>query len=108
VNRPDRKSQRSEILRAFLNAPGREVALPELLQIAAQYSARIFELRKQGFRITNRIKVVDGVRHSWFKLESSPAPTLPNDMKKGAATPAKSDGADSLFGDMSVQHLDLG
>jgi hypothetical protein len=60
------------------------VPLPQIADCAAQYNARIFELRRLGFRITNRTKEIDGVRHSWFRLVRSPG------------QPAQSTYADSL------------
>ena len=53
-----------------------EVSLPEILALGiAQYNARIKELREQGYEIINRTKRVDGVKHSWFRLqEVEPAP----------------------------------
>src|SRR5437667_8319536 len=53
------------------------VPLPEILACAAQYKARIHELRRMGFTIKNRTERVHGERHSWFRLlaETSPEPT---------------------------------
>jgi hypothetical protein len=65
-----RSTQRSRILAALVEAHGNWVPLPQISACAAQYNARIFELRRLGFRIINRTKEVDGVRHSWFKLET--------------------------------------
>lgn len=65
-------SQRGRILRLLIEARGREVPLPEIAACACQYGARIFSLRKMGFVIENRTQEIDGVRHSWFRLVSSP------------------------------------
>jgi hypothetical protein len=56
---------------------------------AAQYNARIFELRRRGFNIENRVEMRDdGSRHSWFRLiPSTPAP-IPNAPKPEAPKPA--------------------
>ncbi len=70
---PNVKTQSAEILRLLIEARGAWVPLPEIMACAAQYNARIFELRKQGFRIENRTEVVDDVRHSWFRLVAGPA-----------------------------------
>lgn len=67
------KTQRAEILRLLIDARGAWVPLPEIMACAAQYNARIFELRK-NFNIENRTETVDGVRHSWFRLISHPEP----------------------------------
>ncbi len=45
------------------------VPLPRILALgAAQYGARILELRRAGHRIENRTEHVDGQVHSWFRL----------------------------------------
>ena len=67
-----RSGQREKILQLFAAARGNWVPLPQIQECAAQYNARIFELRRLGFRIANRTKDTDGVRHSWFRLESEP------------------------------------
>jgi hypothetical protein len=67
-----RKTQRAAILRLLIDARGDWVPLPDILACAAQYNARIFELRRLGFSIENRTEEIDGVRHSWFRLVNSP------------------------------------
>jgi hypothetical protein len=52
----------------LIEARGKWIPLPEIAACAAQYNARIFELRRLGFAIENRTKEIDGVRHSWFRL----------------------------------------
>jgi len=71
-------SQRARILRLLIEARGREVPLPEIAACACQYGARIFSLRKRGFVILNRTEERDGVRHSFFRLVSSPAQAEPS------------------------------
>jgi hypothetical protein len=66
-------TQREEILSVLVAARGGWVPLRKITDCAAQYNARIFELRRLGFRITNRTREVDGRRCSWFRLESIPA-----------------------------------
>jgi hypothetical protein len=44
---------------------------------AAQYNARILELRRMGFNVENRIERVEGSRLSWFRLLNSPTPEPP-------------------------------
>jgi hypothetical protein len=65
-------SQRARILRLLIEARGTEVPLPEIAECACQYGARIFELRRLGFVILNRIEEIDGSRRSWFRLVSGP------------------------------------
>jgi hypothetical protein len=70
------KTQRAAILHVLINARGSWVPLPEIRALGvAQYNARIFELRRLGFDIENRIEtdVETGARHSWFRLVASPA-----------------------------------
>jgi hypothetical protein len=62
----------------LIEARGREVPLPEIAACACQYGARIFSLRKRGFVILNRTEERDGVRHSFFRLVSSPAQAEPS------------------------------
>src|SRR5260221_4277512 len=68
--------QSEKILGLLRAAHGAWVPLPEILALGiAQYNARIFDLRRQGFTIENRTEVVGNERHSWFRLVSpSPEP----------------------------------
>ena len=70
----DRKTQRARILRVLIEARGAWVPLPEIMACAAQYNARIFELRSRGIVIENRTKKAAGVRNSWFRIVSSLTP----------------------------------
>ncbi len=85
-----RASQRRQILSVLSAARGGWVSLPKITECAAQYNARIFELRRLGFRITNRTREVDGRRQSWFRLESAPT---------GASSPRQTE--DSRVGTVS-------
>lgn len=71
---PDRSTQRKKIKDLLWDNFGKEVALPEILPFAAQYSARIYELRRElrprGYDIFNRTETqADGTKHSWFRLD---------------------------------------
>jgi hypothetical protein len=68
-------SKQADRILAILSArAGSWVPLPEIMACAAQYNARIFELRRRGFTIENRTeKFETGVRHSWFRLMNSAA-----------------------------------
>lgn len=70
-------TQRERIYNVLVCAHGDWVELPKIAACAAQYNARVFELRRLGFRIENRTKEVDGVRQSWFRLvpDRSPFPS---------------------------------
>lgn len=64
----EKKSQRGAILALLIQAHGNWIGLPEIAACAMQYNARLWELRRLGFKIENRIRDVGGVRHSWFRL----------------------------------------
>jgi hypothetical protein len=74
-----RTGQCFRILGVLRAARGAWVPLPTIIECAAQYNARIFELRRLGYRTTNRTREVDGERHSWFRLESPPADVSPEE-----------------------------
>jgi Helix-turn-helix domain len=84
----DRKTQRARILRLLIDARSSWVPLHEILALGiAQFGARIFEMRRMGFLIENRIKRDDsGAVHSWYRLVNSPAPAE----SQAVATPASS------------------
>jgi hypothetical protein len=71
------KTQRQHILDLLMAAEGAEVPLVDIMVCAAQYNACIHELRKRGYKIVNRAETRSGVRHSWYRLESSPADLAP-------------------------------
>ncbi len=85
-SRSDHSTQRSKILAELVSARGAWVPLPRVTRHAAQYNARIFELRRMGFRIANRTEEVSGARHSWFRLEPGPSEPTP---VPAATTPAE-------------------
>jgi hypothetical protein len=70
------KTQRARILCLLIAARDGSVSLPDIMACAAQYNARVLELRRLGFVIENKTERVNGARHSWFRLVSlrSPAP----------------------------------
>jgi hypothetical protein len=70
-------TQRAAILRILLEAKGAWVPLPRITACAAQYNARIFELRRLGWIIENRAETQpDGERHTWFRLTGKKLNTL--------------------------------
>lgn len=84
-----RAGQCGRILGVLRAARGAWVPLPKIVECAAQYNARIFELRRVGYLITNRTREVDGERHSWFRLESPPADALSHESENlTVATPS--------------------
>ena len=74
---PNFKTQRQHILDLLMAAEGGEVPLADIMVCAAQYNACIHELRKRGYKIVNRAETRNGVRHSWYRLESAPPNLTP-------------------------------
>jgi hypothetical protein len=67
------KTQRAAILRLLIEARGAWVPLPEIMACAAQYNARILELRRDGFNIPKpRVEIINGQKHTWYRLLPSP------------------------------------
>lgn len=71
------KTQRQHILDLLIAAEGAEVPLADIMVCAAQYNKCIYDLRKAGYKIMNRADTRNGVKHSWYRLESSPADLTP-------------------------------
>jgi hypothetical protein len=69
---PSAGTQCSRILQVLVDARGAWVPLPSITKLAAQYSARIWTLRRDGHAIENRTQMIDGERHSWFRLPVPP------------------------------------
>jgi hypothetical protein len=70
----DSLSQEQRILNLLHAAWPNWVPAPQLAQISLQYSARVYSLRKR-FQISNRVEIVDGVRHGFFRLGPRPVPS---------------------------------
>ncbi len=88
--------QRAKILALLTAAKGGEVPLPAIKALAAQYNSRLLELRRAGFRIPPpRMETINGQRHTWYRLESTPVPVR-------RAEPA----AESLFHETPERHRD--
>jgi hypothetical protein len=86
-----RTKQRDQILGLLIAARGDWVPLPKITDCAAQYNARIFELRGLGFRIANRTRLVNGTKHSWFRLEpQTPTAASPDEKKSVEAVTSAS------------------
>ena len=64
--------QRGAILELLRSRKGQWIELFHFIQLAAQYNARIFELRRAGFGIENKTARVNGQVHGWFRLVSEP------------------------------------
>jgi hypothetical protein len=95
-----RSTQRGKILDVLISARGDWVPLPKITACAAQYNARIFELRRMGFVIRNRTREVGGVRHSWFRLEPGPSEAL---LAQLESTPAAATPSFPTFGNLAKE-----
>ena len=63
------KTQREKILAILRERAYAWVPLPDILALGiAQYNARIYELRRDGYRIENKTQPVNGQRRSWYRL----------------------------------------
>ena len=71
------KTQRQHILDLLMAAEGADVPLADIMACAAQYNRCIHDLRKGGYKIVNRAETRNGVKHSWYRLESSPTDLTP-------------------------------
>ena len=69
-----REKQSDRILGLLKEHAGQWVGLPEILDLhIGQYNARIFDLRRAGFQIENKIERDDaGEARSWYRLVDSP------------------------------------
>lgn len=63
-----RKTQCDRILAVLVEANGAWVPCYELAALALQYAARVHALRKSGYRIENKVTIVDGRKHGSYRL----------------------------------------
>ena len=104
-NPDSRKTQCSRILQLLIQARGGWVPLPEILALGiAQYNARLWELRRLGFRIENRTERRDGQRHSYFRLAMS---ATPGDQSLTPETSPQADNRESIQGAQRPEPLSL-
>ncbi len=69
--------QKDRLLSFFKEHPNTWIPLPKILQLGiAQYNARIYDLRYQGIIIENKWKIIEGVKHSWFRYVPIPEKQL--------------------------------
>jgi len=61
-------SQEQKIFEVLRSRGSAWTGAPELSQISLQYCRAISCLRKRGIAIENRVDVVDGVRHGYYRL----------------------------------------
>lgn len=74
-NLDNRTTQTSRIVNLLRSRSPEWVPLPEILNLRiSQYSARIHQARhKWGLPVENRTEIVNGEKHSWFRLVEAPA-----------------------------------
>lgn len=98
-----RANQRSRILGLLIAARGDWVSLLSIKAEACQYNARILELRRLGFQIENKIREIDGVRMSWFRIDAAP-PKAPSELgaSRSVATAPETASSFPEFGRMAV------
>jgi hypothetical protein len=96
-----RKSQTQRILWLLDAAWPNWTPAPQLSKISLQYGARIFALRKKGWLIQNRVRIVNGIKHGEFRL--GPRPTPSSAELRRSAEPSTTVAAVNglLFGDLS-------
>jgi hypothetical protein len=93
MTRGSRGTQRDRILGLFQSRPGQWIGLPEILALGfAQFGARIYELRREGYTIENKTEHRDGKTLSWYRFSGPRSGALKVKVRPAAAT---------LFGDMS-------
>jgi hypothetical protein len=68
------KTQEERILWLLQASWPRWVPAPQLARISLQYSSRIHGLRRRGWQIANRVRVVSGKRHGEFRLGTKQVP----------------------------------
>lgn len=69
-----RLSQEQRILNLLESAWPSWTPAPALSRISLGYGRCIHTLRRRGWLITNRVEIIDGVRHGSFRLGSRPVP----------------------------------
>ena len=79
-----RNIQKERLRKFFKERPDIWIPLPEILQLLiAQYNSRTHDLRNEGMSIENKLEMVDGVKHSFYRY-NKPNVSPPYQMKIGA------------------------
>jgi hypothetical protein len=88
----NRPTQTTRLVALLLDRSPQWVPLLEILNLRiSQYGARLHQARHEwGLKIENRVEIVDGVKHSWFRLVSQPA-VLMCPQERESITPATAD-----------------
>jgi hypothetical protein len=75
-------AQQERILQVLKDAQGEWVPLGKIINPPygqgkiAQYNARIWDLRKQGYTIENKKRHINRITHSWYRLITEGQQTL--------------------------------
>jgi hypothetical protein len=99
--RPNYRNQEDRILCLLEAARPSWTPAPSLAQISLQYGRAVNSLRRKGWLIENRVRIVDGVRHGEFRLGShlvaAQTPPIPAASTKTTLTspPGESSGSPS-------------
>lgn len=102
ANPPNSRNQEDRILWLLQAAWPNWTPALDLARISLQYGRAIHSLRRQGWQIENRLRLVDGVRHGEFRLGS---PALPSSKE---LRQAKAEAGVTLFPDQKGAHVDDG
>jgi hypothetical protein len=97
------KSQEEKILWVLQAAGPNWTPAPELSRIALQYSRAVSGLRKKGWLISNRVEIVNGVKHGFFRLGPQPVPSRKELCRSASPEPI----TESLFPE-TARHRDDG
>ena len=97
--RRDPRNQEDRILWQLQAAWPNWVPAPLLSRTSLQYGRAIHSLRRQGWQVVNRVRLVDGVRHGEFRLESARVPW--SRARKENPAPATTPRAETLFGNLT-------
>ena len=101
-----RKTQKTRILWLLQSAWPNWTPAIALSQISLLYGSRVSELRREGWLISNRVRMVNGIRHGEFRLGPRPVPSNA-ELRRSAGTSPTVPGSDSLFPE-TARHRDDG
>jgi len=82
------RTQEDKILDLLTSRGQTWTPAPELCRIALQYAARIYALRRRGFRIENKVELCGHTKHGFYRLHQEPLITrhdTPQSQPAGAA-----------------------
>lgn len=92
----NRRTQENKILWLLQSAWPNWTPALELSKVALQYGRAIHALRRQGWRIDNRTRIVGGVRHGEFRLGTPSVPSS-RELRQSQSRSQPADTTDRLF-----------